>query len=484
MSAVVSLQDRGLDLVLGGGLRRVRRTVTHDATVLLVRGAAGTGKTLVGFHAACALAEAYQGSIAYACIELLPTELEAQIQAWRSDLPGVRVRHPGSGPRGEVPASEIVVEASLFDVEEDPMTLGDRIERFVDRLRREGHPPGVLVIDSLIDGYGIGSSASREFVDAVCKLAARWGIGLVLLEECAPGSLSPWVFAVDTVIELGLASEDGPVSRSSSLARYLTVLKHRFGPSDAGPHRFTLTPGVPLRVYPRPGAWLEPWTSRLDAGVAEDLQRDRGERKIRVPTVSQEDAWVGQVVAVYGAMPKAVFEVGLGLRRQDEVRKRDTCLRVSFSQPLDARVVDRKTTVLGVAHPDLTGHRLVRAVLDEVQRLASVRRLVLSDLRVLRSLGNEDELRRAVGVLCLLARRMGIAVVLIESTPSSNAVSWVPGYPPVSFPAPGVGVAQCVDFADLAVEAFTEGGPFPKSRVTNLHSGRTDEVAHPVAPEG
>lgn len=480
MSAGVSLQDRGLDLVLGGGLRRVRRTVTHDATVLLVRGAAGTGKTLVGFHAACALAEAYEGSIAYACIELLPTELEAQIQAWRSDLPGVRVRHPGSGPRSEIPASEIVVEASLFDVEEDPMTLGDRIERFVDRLRREGHPPGVLVIDSLIDGYGIGSSAAREFVDAVCKLAAQWGIGLVLLEECAPGSLSPWVFAVDTVIELGLASDGG----SASLDRRMTVLKHRFGPSDAGPHRFTLAPGVPLQVYPRPGAWLEPWTAQLDVGVAEDPLRDRGERKIRVPTVSKGDAWVGQVVAVLGAMPKAVFEVALGLRRQDESREGDVCLRVSFSQPIDARIVDGVTTVLGVAHPDLTGHRLVRTVLDELRRLTTVRRLVLSDLRVLRSLGDEDDLRRAVGVLCLLARRMGVAVVLIKSTPSSNAVSWVPGYPAISVPAPGVGVAQCVDFADLAVEAFSEGGLYPKIRVANLHSGRTDEVVHTVAAKG
>lgn len=95
---------------------------------------------------------------------------------------------------------------------------------------------------------------------------------------------------------------------------------------------------------------------------------------------------------------------------------------------------------------------------------------------------DEDSLRRAVGVLCLLARRRGLAVVLVESTAGRHSVSWVPGYEPLAVPAPGVAMARCVDFADLAVEVTSAGGPYPNvSRVTDLHSGRTEDVKPSVA---
>ncbi|MFO0603299.1 MAG: ATPase domain-containing protein [Polyangiales bacterium] len=482
MSEVVSLDDRGLDLVLGGGLRRVRRVDDKHATVLLVRGPAGSGKTLVGFHAALALQKHFGGPIAYACVELLPTEFEAQVRAWRTDLNHLNIRHRES--RGEVsPDAGGVVEASLIDLTEGPEALGAQVERFVERLTNAGAAPGVLVIDSLIEGYRIGSSAPREFVDSVCKLATKWGLALVLLEECASGTTSPWVFAVDTVLELGLATEDGDASRASPLERRLTVLKHRFGPSDAGPHGFTLEPGAPLRVFPRPSAWLEPWTVTLPEGVGvpREPSRNDGDRKLLIPTSNQGEKWVGLVVAVFGHVPDKLISLGLKIPRQDHVDK--TALLVSFTLPLGERFSDGDSARLGVAHPYLSAHRFLRVVLDELNGRPDVRRIVLTDLRALRSYWNADGLRRAVGVLCQLARRMGMPVVLIHSTPNRMERKDTAPHGFLVSEAPGQEVAWAADFADLAVEVlYGATASSPIGRVTDLETGRVGDITFPSPP--
>lgn len=482
MSEVVSLDDRGLDLVLGGGLRRVRRVDDKHATVLLVRGPAGSGKTLIGFHAALALQKRFGGPIAYACVELLPTEFEAQVRAWRTDLNHLSIRHRESHVEVHSDA-EVVVEASLVDLADGPEALGVEVERFVERLTNAGAAPGVLVIDSLIDGYKIGSSAPREFVDSVCKLAARWGLALVLLEECASGTTSPWVFAVDTVLELGLATEDGDDSRTFPLERRLTVLKHRFGPSDAGPHGFTLEPGASLRVFPRPSAWLEPWTATLPdgVGVPRDPQRHHGERKLLIPTSSQGEKWVGLIVTVFGHVPETLTLLGLNLPRQDDADP--TTLIVNFALPLGERFSDGDSSRLGVAHPYLSAHRFLRVVLDELNGRPDVRRIVLTDLRALRSYRNADGLQRAVGVLCQLARRMGMPVVLIHSTPNRMERKDTAPHGFLVSEAPGQDVAWAADFADLAVEVFLgvhESNPI--GRVTDLQTGRVGEIAFPSPP--
>ncbi len=479
MSEVVSLDDRGLDLVLGGGLRRVRRVDDKHATVLLVRGPAGSGKTFIGFHAALALQKRFGGPIAYACVELLPTEFEAQVRAWRTDLNHLNIHHRES--RGEVPPdAEVVVEASLVDLTDGPEALGAEVERFVERLTNAGVAPGVLVIDSLIEGYRIGSSAPREFVDSVCKLATKWGLALVLLEECASGTTSPWVFAVDTVLELGLATEDGDTSRASPLERRLTVLKHRFGPSDAGPHGFTLEPGAPLRVFPRPSAWLEPWTATLPEGVGvpREPSRNDGDRKLLIPSSNQGEKWVGLVVAVFGHVPDKLISLGLKIPRQDHVDK--TALLVSFTLPLGERFSDGDSARLGVAHPYLSAHRFLRVVLDELNGHPDVRRIVLTDLRAIRSYWNAAGLQRAVGVLCQLARRMGMPVVLIHSTPNRMERKDTAPHGFLVSEAPGQEVAWAADFADLAVELFVGvDESIPMGRVTDLQTGRVGDITFP-----
>jgi len=82
-----SAGDLGLDLLLGGGWRLVSRVAERASATVLIRGGAGAGKTLFGFHAAYELAKALGGDVAVGCVELLPSEYAAQLTDGRRDVP-------------------------------------------------------------------------------------------------------------------------------------------------------------------------------------------------------------------------------------------------------------------------------------------------------------------------------------------------------------------------------------------------------------
>ncbi len=479
MSDEISLEDRGLDLILGGGLRRVRRSGDKSGTVLLIRGPAGSGKTLVGFHAALALARGSRAPIAYACIELLPTELDAQIRSQRPDLADrVVIHHREARAEGPTHAGMVIVEARILDLSEGPDALGEGVARIREALAKIGPAPGVFVIDSLIDGYGVGSSASREFADAVCKLAAHWGVALVLLEECAPGTTSPWVYAADTVLELGVTTDDVDASRPAPFERRMTVLKHRFGPSDAGPHRFLLDPGAPPQVLPRPSAWLESWTAALAAGIPITLRRHEAGVMLSSGSKSIPAKFPGRpIVAVFGSIARRVFEVARGL---EPISEGGVDLNVSFTLPLGersrARLPDGERLV-GLAHPYLSPHRMLRALLEEVDSVGTPRRVLIADLRAVRSFWNPDGLRRAIGVFCQLMRRLGVPVILVESTASRKTLTGTANGA-IEFTQAGLDVPGIVDFADLSIEVVTDGNvPLRElAIITDLRDGATQRI--------
>ncbi len=110
------------------------------------------------------------------------------------------------------------------------------LEALAKRVAAAGGTPVVLVVDSLIEGYGIGASAPRIDADAVMKFAAQGGYGLVLCEETQAGGASPW---------------SPPRIRSSSWAwtarergRWIEVRKHRFGPTVSGRHELDIGTGT------------------------------------------------------------------------------------------------------------------------------------------------------------------------------------------------------------------------------------------------
>lgn len=251
LARTVSTGVRGLDLVMGGGVRLVQRLGDgRESATILVRGGAGAGKTLLGASLAAALAKEARTDVLFACVEILPTELRAQLDGILSvrEVPFVSAltaeATPDAAPR---------FDAALLPLEEHAGERDALVQCLLDALdqsARRGLRPGVLVVDSLSDGYGFGANVDRVIADGVCKLAIERGLVLILLEESPDLRASPWNFAVDTVLELTRREATAPAHD-----RLLSVSKHRFARSDLGPHALVLW-WTGLSVLPRPSAYL------------------------------------------------------------------------------------------------------------------------------------------------------------------------------------------------------------------------------------
>lgn len=255
MIRIVPTGDIGFDVVLGGGWCLVERLPGKESATVLLRGGPGTGKTLLSVDIALALAGALGGDVLVGCVELLPSEFVAQIQTGRGELalqyrdgppldePRV-VRMPVSGPVDTSVLPRIFC-GLLPELSEDAPDLVAAFES----LRREvvalGGSPVVLVVDSLIGGYGLGQATPRKNVDALMKFATQEGVGLVICAETIDDAPAAWDFAVDTVIML----------RQAAGKRSLQVQKHRFGASTTGSHEFRIGGWLQPAIYPRPDTW-------------------------------------------------------------------------------------------------------------------------------------------------------------------------------------------------------------------------------------
>jgi KaiC/GvpD/RAD55 family RecA-like ATPase len=277
---VLDLGITGLDLALGGGIRLLERVRGRgESTTLLIRGPAGSGKTVLGTQLAANIARRLETDVAYGCVELLPVELRAQHESIRGPSATEKVvilneQDPGMQPD----TSQVCIYSGLLDLGEGEAgeavsRLEEAIEALLEAaLKRAGREPRVLVIDSLSDGYGLGASAPRVLADTVCKLAAARGLVAVLLEEIAETHSSVWQFAVDTVLELMPAGPGEPWRR-------LLVAKHRFGPSESGPHRFQIRTLDGAEVFASESCYTRDWVRnrvldqlRLQIGLESSLQ--------------------------------------------------------------------------------------------------------------------------------------------------------------------------------------------------------------------
>ena len=81
----------------------------------------------------------------------------------------------------------------LTDLDTEAPDLVASLETLRSDVARIGGRPAVFVVDSLIEGYGLGGSAPRTAVDALMKFAAQGGCGLVLCEETRSDGTSPWI---------------------------------------------------------------------------------------------------------------------------------------------------------------------------------------------------------------------------------------------------------------------------------------------------
>lgn len=69
----------GLDLMIDGPIPMIRRGGSSElSSTVLIRGGPGVGKSILAMRLASAFADELKANIAYACLELLPSELAAQ----------------------------------------------------------------------------------------------------------------------------------------------------------------------------------------------------------------------------------------------------------------------------------------------------------------------------------------------------------------------------------------------------------------------
>lgn len=226
----------GLDLALAGGFRFLRRSYAGDreSATLLVRGGPGVGKSVLAQDLALRLAGKVGGDALYFCVEVLPSEVLAQRMGFDDFDPAAVVDLSRKGNRDPSTSKPSLVLGMLeAPIGEDGVPdLGAPLLELHRIAASRGYNPKVVVIDSLSEGYGLGTSAPREVVDGLCKLAVEQGWALILVEEAPTDAPSPWAFAVDTVLSLRLA----PAQGDAQARRELVVTKHRFGGCEPGPH--------------------------------------------------------------------------------------------------------------------------------------------------------------------------------------------------------------------------------------------------------
>ncbi|MBP8809140.1 MAG: ATP-binding protein [Kofleriaceae bacterium] len=309
MLRTVPTGDLGLDVLLGGGWRLVKRLGDAESTTVVVRGGSGAGKTLLGIHVALELARALGGDVVVGCVEILPTEYIAQLQSARPSLPAERIAllpkaaSTADGPR--------VYVGLMLDLDPEQPDLNASLATLREATATAGGKPVVFLVDSLIEGYGIGSSAPRIAVDDCMKFAAKHGVGLVLCEEIVSDAPSPWVFAADTVLQVGVESRER--------GRWIEVKKHRFGPSATGRHELELVGHEPHPVaFPEVAAWRLPWLKDVltQHGYceAEDKRSTQHLRWQSAPDV------IGALVLVSGQRRDLVRKLAEGLSTDQSKR--------------------------------------------------------------------------------------------------------------------------------------------------------------------
>lgn len=389
----------GLDLVIDGGLRTVKKLGdSRESTLVLVRGAAGTGKTIFGSQLALDAAAERDGDVVYCCLELLPSELRAQLTG--IDFLGRRleVLFPGELPTTNAPR----VFASVVDgaTATNTTDLGNGLVSSLRAAKALGLVPKVLVVDSLSDGYGLGSSVKREVADSFSKFAAEQGLIILLIEEVFEGRDSLWPFVVDVAFEL---SHRGEASTSAGEWRSLIVSKSRFGGSQVGPHGFLfLQSGVV--ITPRTTAYQTTWAEHC-------LPRHDFDKKTRFRIASASLPRASEVTLVVGRPPSLVENVvarmcdGLETLRIDLARFNRTAEVVSLGLDMGPEAL------LALARNMITA------------KLGKAQVLIVGDVDALVEHHDPRSMRRALASMISIAHGAGLAVLLYESSDDITAKS-------------------------------------------------------------
>lgn len=418
MTQILPIEPFGLRLVLGGGVRLVSRGEgIAGSTTILVRGAPGTGKTVLGLHIATAIASLLHCDVAYGCVEILPPELAAIVEGL--DTGFVVESAPFKAPLEASGRPRIL--AGLLDIGErglEQKQLPGAVEDLIHAASAAGSTSRVVVLDSLSDGYGLGATVPRGLADEMCKMAAGSGRIFVLLEEAIDSTPSPWCFAADVVLELSLrelGSNGGP------LVRWMSVLKNRFGAAEPGPHQMVIREKEGVSVRPSARTYLRSWAAEalFRGRKSEPPSRERwgafGDRSL-LPCFEESTIFVGGIDAYHvaarlgetQALPSAAqVWLRIGGKSQSSALGSIAFEQVPLWDPLSS--------------PDDLLARSVGRLVDLHHAGYQLRRIVVGDLTYLREDPNERNLREFLTTFAELVRHLAIPLILFQVSGTRDA---------------------------------------------------------------
>lgn len=383
---------------------------------MLVRGGPGAGKSVLATDLALRLGKAVGGDVLYVCVEILPSEVVAQRMGFDGFDPSTTVdlAYPDARKSGDEGPTLVV---GMTEMEGGPSEGGDGPDlgrMILDLVRlsvERGFDPRVVVVDSLSDGYGLGSKVPRSTVDGVCKLAVEQGWALVLVEETVDQAASPWSFAVDTVLSLAV---------TDSGRREVRVTKHRFGPCQPGPHRL---------LVEREGVRVLPCFAAYRNAVRDlALPPPAANRSLRVPVVGPEPDWasfnvpdgVGRIALVSCRDPQLVqtrlnnLTLAIGKTAPDgsEQSGAQATLHIeeSHENPLDSNATG---FAVGTLHQMVDGEEWLEAALSILGActLPLVRvRIGPTDKLLVYEHG--ETVGKGISLLAAILRRLGFLVVV------------------------------------------------------------------------
>jgi hypothetical protein len=311
------------------------------------------------------------------------------------------------------------VYVGLLQLETDQPDLVTALEQLDARVREAGGNPTAFIVDSLIDGYGIGSTIERIVADDVLRFAANYGYALVLCEEIVSDAPSPWVFAADTVLQVGVESRER--------GRWIEVKKHRFGPSATGRHELELVGlrGQP-RVYPSPKAWLSAWRrATLQNAGWRTPEADAGRFQLpSVPAFAASLVFISQLASVQNPRDAIAQRVAGQLRRAGSpaVVTLAIELRPLLEEPVRESQVDTTTLCLPI-HDGAA--RLLRRMIDAGELVLAegqaLGRVVIGDLGTL--LAHRDAAEWVDAIRAFAATMAPVPLVLYDQRVAQDSLN-------------------------------------------------------------
>ncbi len=400
-------------MILGGEIRTVPKLADRgESAVVLLRGPAGSGKTIFAAHLAAHEALVRGGDIIYCCIELLPTELDAQLSGLTfgpehrslrvSNLPAGSQQPAATTPRIFAPLIEVPATS-----EPD---FGSEIEQAITAAKAAQLSPAVIVIDSLAEGYRLGTTMPRALADALAKFAAEQGLLLILVEETIDSRDSAWTFIADVVMEL---AHHGTAGTAAAEQRAVTVRKNRFGPAHVGPHGFVIDRDKGIEIYPRLSTYLSDASRTF---LLFDICRATPKWRLEFDNARLDIPRAKEVVLVTGDDATLVSAMLEGFVVDSP------CLRLDMARAPTPGEIEIRT--LDCGDPVLGADRLLFNFCFKLRDLTrSISGVIVGDLEAIDRNIDPDGLRRALPVLIMIARAAGLPVALFETAAQGDPLS-------------------------------------------------------------